>query len=606
MKNIKENLSQIKPINEYLTEDRVDEGLRDLLKSVKDKFKQAWGYLKGVVAKVGKYFMPVGSDGELLSANTPMTAGQAYNDNAINKSTTTVVMGKAESKIVKAGKYEDAESLYGSGNSLKYWRRLVTEGKTEEQMNAINEARLEHDDKYAGYAVIEDNAKLKKLIKMTLKKKSAPLLIWGAPGIGKTAILSNVLDEMRAEFPNYNLIVKTLANETPDNFTLPAYKDTEFGQRAIDIPKTWLPVYLPTGDPVKDAQADESCGRGLLFIDELSRAPQQVLNVCLALVNERQFNGWNLGSGWTIICASNRMCDDPESQNNLGTAMTNRFLHYYYQPNFNSWREWAEAQGYISPLLLDWLSMAEGSQASGAKYFYNDPNDDEMNCTKLMCTPRSWTNAMINLCNWTDTADLEGWSILDLDDDDIRFALGGAVPSNAVDSFIGFLQIIRSLGDAETLAESIWQKGGKGLKIDEKDLIAASITIGQIIMCHHANSFPTGTEFANLCDWMVKVNNESIAANVFDSFIHQYFNDDTNVAKMVLTMDTSPIDWKTVTSDPKYNAVIDRLAKAMNLTVAELSTGKYFYFQAFKKAASKYGGTLGGLSIGDNDNVLGF
>jgi hypothetical protein len=39
---------------------------------------------------------------------------------------------------------------------------------------------------------------------------------------------------------------------------------------------------------------------------------------------------------------------------------------------------------------------------------------------------------------------------------------------------------------------------------------------------------------------------------------------------------------------------------------ADLSTGKYFYFQAFKKAASKYGGTLGGLSIGDNDNVLGF
>ena len=59
---------------------------------------------------------------------------------------------------------------------------------------------------------------------MVLKnKKLAKLLIWGAPGIGKTAILMNVLEEMKSDFPNYQLICKTLSNETPDNFTLPKY-----------------------------------------------------------------------------------------------------------------------------------------------------------------------------------------------------------------------------------------------------------------------------------------------------------------------------------------------------------------------------------------------
>ena len=67
-----------------------------------------------------------------------------------------------------------------------------------------------------------------------------------------------------------------------------------------------MPVYKPTGDAVKDNELDAACGKGLLFIDELSRASAQVLNVVLPLVNERRFNGYKLGSGWVIICASNR------------------------------------------------------------------------------------------------------------------------------------------------------------------------------------------------------------------------------------------------------------------------------------------------------------
>ena len=82
-------------------------------------------------------------------------------------------------------------------------------------------------------------------------------MIWGAPGIGKTAILMNVLEEMRRDFPNYRLIVKTLSNETPDNFTLPKYIDVEGQEFATDVPKTWLPVYKPSGDPIEDKKLDK-------------------------------------------------------------------------------------------------------------------------------------------------------------------------------------------------------------------------------------------------------------------------------------------------------------------------------------------------------------
>ena len=56
------------------------------------------------------------------------------------------------------------------------------------------------------------------------------------------------------------------------------------------------------------------------FIDELSRATPQVLNVILPLINEGILNGYKLGSGWTIVCASNRREDD-EGQESIGNAL---------------------------------------------------------------------------------------------------------------------------------------------------------------------------------------------------------------------------------------------------------------------------------------------
>ena len=56
----------------------------------------------------------------------------------------------------------------------------------------------------AKYNVICDNKKLKAKVKMAIKnKKLARLMIWGAPGIGKTSILMSVLEEMKSDSPDY-------------------------------------------------------------------------------------------------------------------------------------------------------------------------------------------------------------------------------------------------------------------------------------------------------------------------------------------------------------------------------------------------------------------
>ena len=177
MKNIQESFLYTKSISESINESRVDEGLKDLLKTIKDKFKQAWEYLKGVVAKFGVYFLPVDKDGNVLPAISPLTAGQAYKDGFIKTVSTHVVLDKQGSRIVGLPRnYDGALALYGSGDSRAYWKRAVKECEDIKYLNsvnedAVNEVKLQNSDPQAKYNVIVDDSKLKARIKMALKNK---------------------------------------------------------------------------------------------------------------------------------------------------------------------------------------------------------------------------------------------------------------------------------------------------------------------------------------------------------------------------------------------------------------------------------------------------
>lgn len=528
MKDIKESLLDIQGLTDFLDEQReekIDEGLRDILASLKRKFKQVVSFLSGIVAKLsGSYWCAVDEEGNVLAAISPLTAGQAYKDGAINKASTVVCLTVSGRKIVGCNvRTKDAQYLYGKGNSIDYWERGPLNESVVTSQKPINEVKMHTEDPQAKYNVV-DTDELKEEIAMCFKNKSlARLMIWGAPGIGKTAILMSVLDSL----PNgkeYNLIVKTLSNETPDNFTLPKYVEVDGQEKATDVPKTWLPVYKPTGDRNQDQILDDACGKGLLFIDELSRATPQVLNVILPLVNEGIFNGYKLGSGWVIIVASNRAEDEMSGQAEIGNALGNRFRQLYYEPTAKSWMEWAKTQNYMSPLLLQWLAMPEHEEMSGGKYFYMDPNEnmEGAGVTKIMCTPRSWTNAMRQLALYSHTGNLEGFTIFDIPKRILSRTLNQYVPAEAVDNFIAFLGVIEKVGNFDQAVHDIWQNGGKNFKLDRKDLHMVSLPVAQLVVTAHSQDFPSKEEFENLCTWLVAQKSDQLASYVLDILMNVY------------------------------------------------------------------------------------
>lgn len=555
----------------------VNEGLRDIFNSLKKKVSQVVSFLKTVVVKAKNYWLAVwdgsadSENPEYLQSITPFTTAQAYVDNTINRSKTVVVASPVVAKATGCKtSAKDAFKIYGSGNSLDYWKRSFKEAEDLGFLRPINEVKMHAEDPSAKYNTV-DNDELIEDITITLKNPQLNrLLIYGAPGIGKTAILNQILKGFNAgakASDQWQLIVKTLSNETPENFMLPKYIEVNGETRAEDIPKTWLPVYKPTGDPAKDKAASDACGKGLLFIDELSRATPQVLNVMLPLINEGKINEWVIGDGWRIICASNRMEDEAYGQTDLGAALSNRFRIVYYEPTAKTWAKWASKQNYISPLLLDWLQMGETETHAGGKYFYYDPNEEnpDDSPSKLMCTPRSWDNAMKALAVYANTGDKEGWSILDIPVRLLQRVLGQSIPPQAVDSFMAFLGVIRSVGSMDEFAASVW--GGKKPKVKDQNVYnMIPFQICQILITSRKDTLPTEKEMVNLFKWLVSINNPALAGYMIDMIKNVYastLGNNEELKNHIFTLQSEATEL--INSGTKVNRdYYDRLTGAMS------------------------------------------
>lgn len=618
MRDIKESLNEIQSITPYLKGERMDEGLKEIFNAVKAKFTQAFLYLKGVVAKIGTYFLPVDSEGNTLPAISPLTAGQAYVDGHINASNTLVVMDKEGAKITGCKtKFKDALKLKGTGNSLKYWVEINEAEQNPEvatileeyinNFNSVNEVQLRALDPQAEYSRITDSDELKEEIKIHLTNKHlGRLMIWGAPGIGKTAILDKALEELGTDFKDYRLIYKTLSSDTPDNFSLPAYVEVNGEKRATDIPKTWLPVYKPTNNPAEDKKLSEQCGNGLLFIDELSRATPQVLSVILPLINEGKFgDGYRLGSGWTIVCASNRAEDETAGQTTIGNALNNRFTHLFFEPTVKSWRKWADKQNFISPLLLQWLDMGDNEKFSGGKFYYMDPNqenpDDEP--TVLMCTPRAWTEAMQKLAVYSHTGSLEGFTIFDIPNSIIKRTLNGRVPKCAVDAFMSFLEVIGKIGDFDRAVYEVWKNDGKGLNIDKKNLNMITLPLAQLICSSHADALPTKKEWESLCNYLISANSDQLASYVLDVYGNVFFQGiNKEFWGQIFTMAERI---RRVNGDESklkvFKRMADPLCKRWNITFEDIPD----YYDGLSNLIKKYGKSFQSAVVGDHENALG-
>jgi hypothetical protein len=181
-----------------------------------------------------------------------------------------------------------------------------------------------------------------------------PVFIWGAPGVGKSAVVRRVAEQ--GKLPVIDLRASLL--DPTDLRGIPAID----AGRAIWCP----PVFLP-----KPADLP-----GILFLDELNAAPSLVQAALYQLVLDRQVGEYRLPDGWRIVAAGNRQTDRAVVFR-LSSALANRFIHLDFEVNVVDWRDWA-IEARVHPLVVGFIgtrpNLLLGEPGEGPAY----------------PTPRSW------------------------------------------------------------------------------------------------------------------------------------------------------------------------------------------------------------------------
>lgn len=153
---------------------------------------------------------------------------------------------------------------------------------------------------------------------------AVPLMIWGAPGIGKSAVVGQAA--AACAVPVIDLRLSQL--EPTDLRGIPVHEQGRV---------RWVP-------PDELPQAERDGARGILFLDELNAAPPPVAASAYQLILDRRLGAYRLPPGWIIVAAGNRLSDHGITFV-MPAPLANRFLHLALIVEVAQWLAWAEGNG---------------------------------------------------------------------------------------------------------------------------------------------------------------------------------------------------------------------------------------------------------------------
>lgn len=138
-----------------------------------------------------------------------------------------------------------------------------------------------------------------------------PIMIWGAPGLGKTRIIQQI-----ARDKGLACRVFRICDKSPVEIN------------GVPVPRERLTRWLPPEGLPRE-------GRGILLIDEIVRAPFAMQGVAQQLIHERRTMSYRLPAGWFVFATGNRKADKTGSFD-MPADVANRFDHYTLIPDLDS------------------------------------------------------------------------------------------------------------------------------------------------------------------------------------------------------------------------------------------------------------------------------
>ncbi len=223
-----------------------------------------------------------------------------------------------------------------------------------------------------------------------------PVFIWGAPGIGKSALVEEFAMEVGLDC--VSLLGSQLAPE--DIIGIPQIK----GDTSEFLP----PKMIARKEPY------------VLFLDELNACSQEVQKAFYSLIYERRVGEYHLPEGSIVIGAGNR-AQDSAIVKTMSSALINRMFHVQLKPDVKKWLTWAYEHG-IHPWVTDYITQRPD-------HLFSEPPKTE----EPFSTPRSWHML-------SDTLKEFGAGEKEISDTTVRMLAYGSISAAHAGMFAAFIK----------------------------------------------------------------------------------------------------------------------------------------------------------------------
>ena len=169
------------------------------------------------------------------------------------------------------------------------------------------------------------------------RSRQRPIVLIGAPGLGKTAIMSQVAAELDIGYVGYTITHHTRQSA----IGLPMIETREYG--GVGHPVT---RYTMSEIVASVYEAIETQGRreGILFIDEVNCVSETLSAAMLDLLQNKKFGPHPIPSGWVLVAAGN----PPEfnsSAREFDIATLDRIRVIEVEPDTDVWLRYAMSAG---------------------------------------------------------------------------------------------------------------------------------------------------------------------------------------------------------------------------------------------------------------------
>lgn len=200
-----------------------------------------------------------------------------------------------------------------------------------------------------------------------------PVFLMGPPGIGKTAIMKQIAQELGVGLVSYSMTHHTRQSA----LGLPVIVHKDYGGEDYAVSEYTMSEIIAS---VYDMIEKGGVKNGILFLDEINCVSETLTPTMLQFLQYKTFGKHSVPAGWIVVTAGNPL-EYNRSAREFDIVTWDRLKRIDIEPDYGAWREFALKKGVHAAI----LSYLEARREN----FYRVELSVE---GKHFVTVRSWTD----------------------------------------------------------------------------------------------------------------------------------------------------------------------------------------------------------------------